>query len=351
MNMIIDAMGGDHAPGEIVKGAVQAAQEFGLSITLVGRQAEVEQCLRQPEVERVYAGCRPRVTLVDAPEVITMEDHPATAVREKPNSSMAVGMRLLNEGKGDCLISAGSTGALLTGATLLNKRIRGIRRAALSTMLPAKGCKTLLIDCGANAECTAEYLLQFAFMGSFYMEQMAGVARPRVGLVNNGTEEGKGAPLQKEAYALLRRAGEEGRLRFVGNIEGRDVLLGGVDVAVCDGFTGNVLLKCVEGTALYLMSMLKDLFYENTRTKLAALMVKPGLQQMKSKVDYKEVGGAPLLGISKPVIKAHGSSDARAIRSAVEQAMIYTKAGIIRRIEENISHMTLARPNQTGKEQ
>ena len=183
------------------------------------------------------------------------------------------------------------------------------------------------------------------------MEQMAGVARPRVGLVNNGTEEGKGAPLQKEAYALLRRAGEEGRLHFVGNIEGRDVLLGGVDVAVCDGFTGNVLLKCVEGTALYLMSMLKDLFYENTRTKLAALMVKPGLQQMKSKVDYKEVGGAPLLGISKPVIKAHGSSDARAIRSAVEQAMIYTKAGIIRRIEENISHMTLARPNQTGKEQ
>jgi glycerol-3-phosphate acyltransferase PlsX len=240
------------------------------------------------------------------------------------------------------VISAGSTGALLTAATLLNKRIKGIRRAALGAPLPQKnGGFALLMDSGANAECTPEFLLQFAFMGSLYMKTQCGIEQPRVALINNGTEEGKGDPLRHEAYELLKKAHEEGRINFIGNMEGRNVLAGEADVLVCDGFTGNVLMKTIEGTAGFIMKELKEILYANLPSKLAALVLKPGLSKLKNKMDYKNIGGAPMLGVAKPVIKAHGSSDARAFCSAMEQAMLFAHSGFISQVENNVEYMTV----------
>ena len=254
---------------------------------------------------------------------------------------MGVGLTLLRDGKGDAFISAGSTGALLTGATLVTKRIKGVRRAALGTLVPQQnGGKAILMDCGANAECTPEYLVQFALMGYLYMKCQQGVERPRVALVNNGAEEGKGDPLRQETYRLLQQAHAEGRICFVGNLEGRDIFSGSAEVLVCDGFTGNVLLKTVEGTAGFLLRELKDIFYANGLSKLAALVLKPGLKRLRSKLDYKSVGGAPLFGISKPVIKAHGSSDTRAFCAAFEQTILFSHCGFIGQVEEKIGQLS-----------
>lgn len=255
---------------------------------------------------------------------------------------MAVAFRMLADGEGDALVSAGNTGAQLSGATLIVKRIRGIRRAALPTLLPTKTGKVLLIDSGANVECTPEYLLQFAFMGSFYMQKVVGVANPRVGLINNGTEDSKGDPLRKEAYAMLKKAGDEGRINFVGNVEGNDIMLGGCDVAVTDGFTGNVVLKTIEGAAKFLGSGIKKVFLTSLRTKLGYLFVKPQLKGFMALMDSSEIGGAPFLGVSKPVFKAHGSSNARAIRSAIMQAIRYVEGDVVKTIEENIDQMTIS---------
>ena len=257
---------------------------------------------------------------------------------------MTVSLNLLNSGEGDVVISAGSTGALLTAATLMSKRIKGIRRAALGAPLPQKtGGFALLMDSGANAECTPEFLLQFAYMGSLYMKTQAGIEKPRVALINNGTEEGKGDTLRHEAYDLLKKAHEEGRINFIGNMEGRNVLAGEADVLVCDGFTGNVLMKTIEGTAGFIMKELKSIMYANLPSKLAALVLKPGLTRLKNMMDYKTIGGAPLLGVSKPVIKAHGSSDARAFCSACEQAMLFAHGGFIGQVEANIAYMTVGK--------
>ena len=333
MKIIIDAMGGDHAPQEIIKGALRARQELGVELVLVGQEEAVRACLPAPVPEGIEE--------VDAREVITMEDDPSTATRRKKDSSMAVALRLLHEGRGDAVVSAGSTGALLTGATLTVKRIRGIRRAALAPVLPAGEHGVMLIDCGANVECTAEYLLQFACMGSFYAKKLMGIPNPRVGLLNVGTEDTKGGELQHQAFDLLQKAHRERRIQFVGNIEGTDVFSGNVDVAVTDGFTGNVLLKATEGVIKYMMHALKDVFYKNTFNKLAAAVLKKDLAAMKKSLDVNEVGGTALIGISKPVVKAHGSSNEASFFAAIRQAKQFAESGIIDDIVANIDSMRL----------
>ena len=331
MKIIIDAMGGDNAPREIIKGALRAKHELGIDLILVGQEEAIRACLPAGE----------DVEIVDACEIITMEDDPSTATRRKKDSSMAVSLRLLKEGAGDAVVSAGSTGALLTGATLTVKRIHGIRRAALAPVLPAGEHGVMLIDCGANVECTAEYLLQFAFMGSFYAQKLMGVPEPRVGLLNVGTEDTKGGELQHQAFDLLQQAGRQKRIRFVGNIEGTDVFSGNVDVVVTDGFTGNVLLKSAEGIIKFMMHSLKDVFYRSTVNKLAAAVLKKDLAAMKKSMDVNEVGGTALVGISKPVVKAHGSSNEASFFAAIRQAKQFAESGIIDDIIANIDNMRL----------
>lgn len=333
MKIIIDAMGGDNAPEEIVKGAVRAKKELGVEIVLVGRREDVDACLKNE-------GCTD-IPVVDARDIVTMEDEPVAAVRKKKDSSMCVALRMLHNGEGDAVVSAGSTGALLTGATLTVKRITGIRRVAMAPVLPAGEHGVMLIDCGANVECTPEYLLQFAFMGSFYAKKLMGCENPRVGLLNNGTEDTKGGELQQQSFALLKKAHEEGRINFVGNAEGTGVFSGNYDVVVSDGFTGNVLLKTTEGVIKYMMKELKGVFYKNLKNKLAAAILKKDLGIMKKSLDVNEVGGTPLLGISKPVIKAHGASNAASIFSAVRQARAFVESGIINDIEDNIEFMKI----------
>ena len=333
MKIIVDAMGGDNAPAAVVKGAVRAKKELGVDIVLVGREEDVKACLADE-------GCSD-IEIVDAREVVTMEDDPSTATRRKKDSSMTVALNLLQDGKGDAVVSAGSTGALLTGATLIVKRIRGIRRAALAPVLPAGEHGIMLIDCGANVECTPEYLLQFAYMGSFYAKKLMGCENPRVGLLNVGTEDTKGGELQHQSFELLKQAHEEGRINFVGNVEGTGVFAGAADVVVTDGFTGNVLLKATEGCIKFMMTQLKGVFYKNTKNKLAAAVLKSDLAQMKRSMDVNEVGGTALIGISKPVIKAHGSSDDKSIFAAIRQAVGVVNSGIIADIDSNIEYMKL----------
>ena len=298
MKIILDAMGGDNAPAAVVEGAVQAVSAYDVDVVLVGREDEVRACLRE-----CGAAENERVSVVHAPDVIDMHDDPATAIREKKEASMTIALRMLAAGEGDAVVSAGSTGALLSGATLIGKRIRGIRRAAMAPVLPNKSFGVVLIDCGANVECTPEYLLQFAFMGSFYSKQILGCPEPKVGLLNIGTEDTKGGELQKTAFALLQKASEDGRIRFVGNVEAREVFSGDVDVLVTDGFSGNVLLKGIEGTALFLMKLIKQSLMSTIISKLGALLVGKELRKLKKLFDAGETGGTPMLGISKAVIK------------------------------------------------
>ena len=319
MKIILDAMGGDHAPEAPVLGALQAAKAFGAQITLVGKGEQILEAMRKNGIDTLPEG----VEIANADDVVDMHDDPASVIHKRKGSSMVVGLKLLADGQGDAFISAGSTGALLTGATLLVKRVKGIRRAAMGPAMPNKaGGKTVILDCGANAECTPEFLLQFGIVGSLYAKKSFGVANPKVGLLNIGTEDSKGTPLQKEAYALLTEAGNQGLINFVGNVEARDVPLGAVDVVVCDGFSGNVLLKSIEGTAMFMGSLMKHkIFKRNLLSGLGYLFCKPGVNEVMGMLDYRTIGGTPFLGIRKPVIKAHGSSDALAFRNAVRQAM------------------------------
>ena len=333
MKIILDAMGGDNAPQAAVEGAVLAAQHYGCDILLVGDRARVEPIL---------AGREPQhITLVHASEVVEMEDKPSTVLRQKKDSSMAVGLRLLAEGQADAMISAGSTGALLTGATLITKRIHGIRRAAMAPVIPTTTGQAVLIDCGANAECTPEYLVQFAYLGNFYAQQVLGLAKPRVGLLNIGAEDSKGTDLQKQTLARLRQAAEEGHLHFIGNIEAKEAIKGGCDVIVTDGFSGNILLKTMEGVGSFAGSALKGMFKKNLLTKLAALAVMPGLNDFKAKLDPNKVGGTAFIGIARPVIKAHGASNAEAIENAIGQAAAFARSGLIEKIEENVNLMKI----------
>lgn len=340
MKIIVDAMGGDNAPQAPVMGAVEANREYGVGVILVGRGETILKVLEDNGIKELPAG----VEIAHASEVVEMCDNPATAFREKKDSSLTVGLNLLKSGEGDAFVSAGSTGALLSGATLVVKRIRGIRRAALAPVVPTGNGGAVLIDCGANAECPPEYLLQFAYMGSYYAEHVLGRPEPRVGLLNIGVEPSKGTSLQTAVYPMLVEAGKAGRINFVGNVEAREAVEGAVDVIVCDGYSGNIFLKTMEGTGLYLVRELKGVFTKNLLTKLAAVLVSGGLKQMKKLLSSSEVGGTALVGISKPVIKAHGSSDAYAIKNAVRQAKQYVSSGIIESITENVDVMRLDPP-------
>ena len=339
MKIIIDAMGGDNAPLEIVKGALQGKERFDVDIVLTGDTTAILKALEACGVKELPQG----VEIAHADEVVEMCDDPATVFRRKKNSSMALGLNMVKEGKGDAFVSAGSTGALLTGATLLVKRVRGIRRAAMAPTIPTTTGKAVLIDCGANAECTAEYLVQFAYLGSFYASRVLGIEKPRVGLLNIGSEDSKGTDLQRETLQWLREAGEAGHLNFIGNIEAKEAIKGGCDVIVTDGFSGNVMLKTLEGVGSLAGSAIKGIFKKNLLTKLAALLVMPGLNEFKAMMDPNKVGGTAFIGISKPVIKAHGSSNAEAIENAVGQAVQFAQSGIIADIEENIGLMKIDR--------
>lgn len=334
MKIIVDAMGGDNAPEAIVKGAVYARDGLGVEICLVGRTEDIERCLDGVD--------RSGISIVDAPEIITMEDDPSTAVRRKKNSSMAIALNLLKNGEGDAMVSAGSTGALLTGATLIVKRVHGVRRAAMAPVFPSRENGLMLIDCGANAECTPEYLLQFGYMGSFYAKRIMNIDNPRVGLLNIGVEETKGGTLQHETYKLLRQAEEAGRINFVGNVEASTMLMGGVDVVVADGFSGNIALKTAEGVAKWLFTELKDVFRMSAKNMLAAAVVKKDVKGLAKKIDPNEVGGTALLGISKPVIKAHGSSGDEAFYAAIRQAKSFAESGLINDIAENVEYMRIS---------
>ncbi|HIY38236.1 MAG TPA: phosphate acyltransferase PlsX [Candidatus Agathobaculum merdigallinarum] len=336
MKIIVDAMGGDNAPESAVWGGALAAKEYGEQVLLVGDPDKVAAVLKDKGMEHT-----PGVTIMPASDLVDMHDDPATVLRHKPDSSMAVAFKLLKSGEGDALVSAGNTGALLTGATLYGGRIKGIRRGALAPVMPCKSGQVMLCDAGANTECTAEMLLQFAFLGSLYAEKINGIKNPRVGLVNNGTEDTKGDPLRKEAYALLKKAGDEGRLNFVGNVEGSMVPLGACDIAVCDGYSGNVMLKTIEGVAKFMAGAIKDVFMRNTATKLSYLACKKGMDEFRDLFNQDKIGGAPFLGIAKPVIKAHGSSNEIAVMNAVRQAIAYTKSGMIQAVSENIKYMTI----------
>ena len=338
MKIIVDAMGGDNAPQAPVLGAIQANKEYGVDITLVGRGEDILKVLADNGIADLPAG----VEIAHASEVVEMCDNPATAFREKKDSSLTVGLNLLKNGDGDAFVSAGSTGALLSAATLMVKRIRGIRRAALAPVVPTGGGGAVLIDCGATAEGTPEYLLQFAFMGSYYAERVLKRPEPKVGLLNIGAEPSKGTDLQRETHALLTEADKAGRIHFVGNVEAREAVYGQVDVIVSDGYSGNIFLKTMEGTGGYMSKRLKAMFTRNLFTKLAAMLVADGIRELKKSMDAGEVGGTALLGLSRPVIKAHGSSDDYAIKNAIRQAQTFAASGIIDDITENIDHMRLS---------
>lgn len=325
MRIAVDAMGGDNAPVEVVKGCIGALErDKRIRLIIVGKEENIRDILGGYQTERI--------SIVNAAQVISAEDAPVEAIRKKKDSSMVVGMDLVKRKEAGAFISAGNTGALLAGALFRIGRIKGIDRPALAPVLPTLRGGAMLIDAGANAECKPVNLLQFGVMGSAYMQGVLGVQNPRVALVNIGTEQGKGNALTKEAYALLEKSG----LNFIGNIEARDIPEGAADVLVCDGFVGNVILKLTEGLAMTLFSQLKAEFTAGTASKLAAAVLKPGLKKLKDRMDYKQYGGAPLLGIAGGCIKAHGSSDALAIENAIMQAVRFIENKVEQTITENV---------------
>ncbi|MEG2957085.1 MAG: phosphate acyltransferase PlsX [Christensenellaceae bacterium] len=328
MNIIMDAMGGDHAPREIVMGAVEAVNKFSdIQITLTGDKKAIEEVLADMDYDKG------RLSMIHTTQIIEMEDSPVKAIKEKTDSSMVVALRELSCGNAQMMISAGSTGALVAGATLIVKRIKGIKRPALAPVLPTKTGEVLLIDCGANVDCKPQYLNQFGIMGSIYMQKVFGINTPKVGLINNGAEEEKGNELTKEAYQLLKEA----PINFVGNAEGRDLLSGQFDVLVCDGFTGNIVLKFVEGCAKTILGMLKGYVLESTKAKIGSLFMKGAFSKLKKKMDYKEYGGALLLGLTGGVMKAHGSSDAKAIFNSIENARKFIAGDVVEMIAREVS--------------
>ncbi len=328
MKIAVDAMGGDVGPRVTVKGSVDAVNELGVNIVLVGKSDVINNELSK------YNYDKEKIEIVNATEIITNEDEPAMAIRKKKDSSMVVGFNMLKEAQVDAFISAGNTGALLSGGLLIVKRIKGIERPALATVYPTKKGVSLLLDVGANADSKAKYLQQFAVMGSIYCEKILNKKNPRVGLINIGDEKEKGNQLTKEAYELLIKTQN---INFCGNIEGRDIPDGEIDVLVCDGFVGNIVLKLTEGLALSIFSMLKEVFMKSATSKIGALLLKSGLKEFKKKLDYTEYGGAPLLGVKGAVIKAHGSSNDVAIKNAIRQAKQFIENKVIENIEADIT--------------
>jgi len=330
MKIIVDGMGGDKGCQEVVKGCVDATKELGVDILIVGQEGKLREELAK------YEYPHEKIELLNAEEIISNDEEPALAIRRKKNSSIVVGLNALSQDKGDGFISAGSTGAILAGGLFIVKRINNIERAAIATVYPTMKGISMLIDAGANVDCKPEYLLQFAIMGSIYCEKILGKESPRVGLVNIGTEEGKGNSLVKEAYNLLK----ETNLNFIGNIEARDIPNGIADVIVCDGFIGNIVLKLTEGMAISIFSKLKEDISKSSISKIGGLMLKPQLKSFVKLMDYREYGGAPLLGLKKPVVKAHGSSDSLAIKNAIKQVKNFVEKDVINLIEADINKNT-----------
>lgn len=329
MNIVIDAFGGDNAPLEVIKGSIDAQRDFNVDVTLVGDEAKIKKCASDNGLDISKLHIR------HADTVIEICEEPTEVIKSKKNCSMAVGMQMLADGEGDAFVSAGSTGALVVGATFIVKRIKGIKRPALATILPTAGEPTMLLDSGANADCRPEMLVQFGIMGTAYMNRILGVEKPRVGLANIGSEESKGRDLELETYKQLKKA----PVNFIGNIEARQLPMGDCDVCVADGFCGNLLLKLYEGMAKFFSGELKTLLTKDFKSKMAALMVMKNVKEFKKKVDYSEYGGAPLLGTAKPVIKAHGSSNARAFYNAIRQAKQFTETQVIETITEALDTM------------
>ena len=328
MLVLIDAFGGDNAPKAVLEGCILSKKENpGTDIALVGNIARIRICAEENSLD--ISG----LELFDAGDEISMEDDPTSIMKEKKNSSMAEGLRLCAAGKGDAFVTAGNSGALITGATLLIKRIKGIKRPAFAPIMPTSKGPFMLIDGGANVEVRPEMLRQFGIMGSVYMENILGIDNPRVALANVGTEDHKGGPLQHEAFALLR----ETELNFIGNAEARDIPAGVADVIVADGFTGNIIAKMYEGAAKELFGKIKGVFYKNMKTKLAALILKKDLYQLKQYFDYNRYGGAVVLGVKKPVVKTHGSANAVAVAAAIRVAADFASAGAIEKIEKQIA--------------
>ena len=315
MKILVDAMGGDNAPLCVLQGVSQAAAEFGdgMELVLLGEEKAIRDCAKENKIDLAP------FEILNCTETIDMHDDPVKAVRHKKDSSLVKGLTMLKNGEADAFVSAGSTGALHVGTSLIVRTVKGVKRPALATMVPAKNKAYLLLDCGANVECRPEMLAAFAVMGSCYVNKVEGRTSPSVALANNGAEESKGTPMLKEAHQLLKTIPG---IRFVGNIEPRDVPNGDVDVVVCDGFTGNVILKLTEGVAKMLLGMLKGMFLKNLGGKLAYLLLKDSVSDLKHQMDSEEYGGAPFLGAKQPVIKAHGSSKAKGIKNAIRQAKI-----------------------------
>ncbi len=329
MNIMIDGMGGDHAPEEIVKGAVQAAKEISGTVSIIGQEDRINECLQALN----WNG--DNIEVVNATEVISNNESPAMAVRKKKDSSISKGMRMLKEGEVDAFISGGSTGALLSAGLLILGRIRGIKRPAIAAFFPKIGMNdtSLILDCGANAESRPEYLLQYGIMGSIFVEKVKGIENPEVMLLNVGAEEEKGDPLHKESFELLRNAD----INFKGNCEGRDVPFGCCDVVVTDGFSGNVFLKSSEGVALAVMKRIKQKMTEGLVAKAGALLSYNKLKEIKKEFDYSEEGGAPILGLKGPVLKIHGSSKANAVYNAILKAVPYVEQDVTALIENAIT--------------
>lgn len=327
MRIAVDAFGGDNAPDEILRGCVLAVKEYGVEVFVTGDETLIKN--RMAALNLSTEG----ITVVHADGVIAVEDDPMEIRKAKRNSSMGMAFNLVMEGKADAFVSAGSTAALVVGGTMLVGRIKGVKRPALAPILPSSKSNYILLDGGANLECRPEILLQFGIMGSVYMNKVIGVKNPKVALLNVGTEETKGRTLELEAYNLLLHSS----LNFIGNIEGREAALGDCDVLVTDGFTGNVYLKAVEGMGKFMKISLKNLFYRNFMTKLGALFTMSGIKALSKQMDYKETGGSPLLGTAKPVIKAHGSSDAFAFKNAIRQAKEFIENDVIHEIQANLA--------------
>ena len=328
MKIIVDAFGGDNAPLEILKGCSEAEKELGISIVLTGSSELIQKCAKENNIDIS------KMEIIEASEVITMEDDPMAVIKTKPNSSMAVGFKALAEGKGDAFASAGNSGAVVVGSTMLVKRIKGVKRVSFAPVMPKSEGFFMLNDGGANNECRADMIDQFATMSSCYMEKVMNVKSPRVGLVNVGTEDHKGGPFQHECFELLKN---NPNINFIGNIEARDIPEDAADVLVCDGFTGNVVIKLYEGAALTIMGKFKSVFTKSLKNKIAAALLLGDMKALKKQMDYNEYGGSPILGASKPVFKIHGSAKAKTVKSALRLAKAYAESGIIDDIAKAVS--------------
>ena len=338
MKVLVDAFGGDNAPLEIIKGCILCLKQYeGLSIGLVGNRELIEQCAKEHDLSL------DEMQIFDAPDRISMEDEAGEIMKSKKNSSMAVGLQLLAKGEGDAFLSAGNSGALIMGATLIVKRIKGVKRPAFAPVMPSSGGPVLLIDSGANIDVRPDMLQQFGVMGSVYMENVLHIQNPRVALANVGTEDHKGGELQHEAFRLLKNSG----LNFIGNMEARDFPAGACDVIVADGFTGNIIIKMYEGVAKELMKKIKEMFMKNAKTKLAALMIKKDIYELKQYFDYNRYGAAPVMGSAKPVLKTHGSAKAETIVTSMRSVIDFINSDVTGKIADRLAKLKEEKEEKT----